>query len=246
VGQHGSWSCRVAPAGGAIRFETIAKPFGGHRVLTHLGPGDSRRYETAVAAVVPVIERRLSSAVVANRASPTSRGFRLEPWTEARSRFERSLRRAAGRSASAAFVGDVADCYGSMTPAIVHTALRRVGVPEEFLGAIARLLGSFEARGVRGLPIGPAPSAVLANAVLAAVDEALERAGSGHVFRWVDDVVVVASGVHEAARSARAFHDALEALGLAPAETKCAVLDDLACLPWRVLVSGAAASSPQP
>lgn len=243
---HESRSGSPGPGGGPIRFETLAKPHGGVRVLTHLGPEDAWRYQIAVAAAVPLIEHRLTSAAVAHRAFPTSRGFRLEPWGTARSRYERAVRGAADGQASAAFVGDVADCYGSMTPAIVLTTLRHVGASEEVVDTLATLLRGFEARGVRGLPIGPEPSAVLANAVLAPVDEALGRAGCGPVSRWVDDVVVLTGGVRAAHRAARAFETAVEALGLAPAEDKCRVLDDPRRQLRRAATSGAPAGSPPP
>ena len=56
-------------------------------------------------------------------------------------------------------------------------------------GDIEDLLTSLEGVGVRGLPVGPDASAVLANAVLAPVDRALREAGIDHL-RWVDDVVL--------------------------------------------------------
>ena len=42
-----------------------------------------------------------------------------------------------------------------------------------------------------GLPVGPEPSAVVANAVLTPVDRALSDAGIRHL-RWVDDLVLAA------------------------------------------------------
>jgi Reverse transcriptase (RNA-dependent DNA polymerase) len=44
-------------------------------------------------------------------------------------------------------------------------------------------------RGVRGLPVGPESSAILANAVLSEMDRAVRGTDARHL-RWVDDLVL--------------------------------------------------------
>jgi hypothetical protein len=206
----------------AIRSEVIAKPGGGTRLLTQLGQRDRWLFDRAVAAVVPVVERELASGVMANRARTGAPGVELRPWASARRRFRREVVAAAG-SSGAVFVGDVVDCYASISTVAVGRALADLGVEGDDVARVCDVLRSFEERGVRGLPVGPAPSAVLANAVLVPVDRALREAADGPVFRWVDDVVAFASGRRAAERIADAFHRTLEDAGLVAHPTKCRV-----------------------
>ena len=116
---------------------------------------------------------------------------------------------------------DVLDCYGSIRPRTVESALRRLRRGD--VAGVVRLLGRFEDAGVRGLPVGPDPSAILANAVLFGVDRALDRAGVRYV-RWVDDVALASSDEASAGRALAAAIEALDALGLALNDRKTRVL----------------------
>ena len=80
-------------------------------------------------------------------------------------------------------VADVRDCYASISP---ETLAELLG--PEAAHAIA-FLRRFHECGVRGLPIGPEPSAILANAVLSRLDDAIRRSGVRHL-RWVDDIAL--------------------------------------------------------
>jgi hypothetical protein len=71
-------------------------------------------------------------------------------------------------------------------------------VGPEAADAVA-VLRRFRDLGVRGLPVGPEPSAILANAVLVRLDDAIRGSGVRHL-RWVDDVVLW--GTAEDVRSA--------------------------------------------
>ena len=204
----------------------VPKAGGGIRTLTVLGPRDLRRYEAAVAAVVPAVERSLGDVAVANRARPVAAGLRIEPWPRARDRYRRQVASATTGPFRAAFVGDVRDCYGSITHGEVSRALRCIGAHEDDVRAVVEMLRGFEERGVHGLPIGPQPSAVLANAVLAPVDRAVAGAVDGPVLRWVDDVVAFATDRQRARRAADVFGQTLVELGLAPHESKSMTIDD--------------------
>ena len=164
----------------------------------------------------------------------------LEPWTMARARYERAVRAAGSGRGRAWFVGDVADCYGSITPPVVGRALRSMGVDPSLTGRIERMLRSFEERGVRGLPVGPAPSAVLANAVLASVDDAVARAAGSPVLRWVDDVVVVGACPARARAAEETYERSLRALGLRPHPVKTGVVEGRPDMP--LAASGAPAA----
>ena len=146
------------------RLRAEPKPGGGLRWIARLDPADELAYRLAVGGLVPAIEATLGPGVMANRV--LARGSRswtmLEPWRPARRTFRRALARlAAGHDMVA--MTDVQDCFGSIGPLAVGRSLR--GLPRKDVAGILRLLDRFETGGVRGLPIGPDPSAILANAV---------------------------------------------------------------------------------
>lgn len=201
--------------GGAVsRLRAVPKPGGGIRWLVTLSAADGLAYRLAVARLVPAIERVLGPGVVANRV--VGRGSRawtvLEPWRPAREAFRLTLARL-GASYEGVTMTDVRDCFGSIGPVAVERSLR--GLPRDDVVRVLRLLDRFEAEGVRGLPIGPNPSAILANVVLSAVDRSIGSAGASHL-RWVDDVAIAARNEAGLRRALQAACEALEALGLEP------------------------------
>jgi hypothetical protein len=101
---------------------------------------------------------------------------------------------------------------------------------------VVSFLRRLEAIGIVGLPVGPEPSPVLANAVLAAVDRSLAAFGITHL-RWVDDVVAVAAGPVEAERVLAIVRTALEPVGLELNERKTRVVVDPSTLPADTTVS---------
>jgi hypothetical protein len=188
---------------GPIRWGRQAKPGGGERRIARLDPFDDETYRRLVARIVPRIEGSLGSGVIANRAT---RDARLRPWPGARRAWRRALRAAATREDDVvAIAGDVRDCYGSVR----DRALAPLEVDDE-LSAFLRALWD---RGVDGLPVGPDPSAILANGILAIADREAAAAGCRPI-RWVDDVVFVAAGRRTAQRAFDAWRRALEGLGL--------------------------------
>jgi hypothetical protein len=132
--------------------------------------------------------------------------------------------RTLGRPPGVIVIADIRDCYASIRPGLVATALRGLGCDRAQVKALEGLLSSFEDRSVPGLPVGPDPSAILANAVLASIDRALTEKGVPHV-RWVDDLFI---GTGDR-RSARRVIDLLRAvatgLGLGLAEEKTRIVD---------------------
>src|SRR5262249_62407873 len=83
----------------------------------------------------------------------------------------------------------------------------RVG-PE--LDAFLRALAD---AGVRGVAVGPDPSAILANAILAIADREAAAAGC-RAIRWVDDVLLVAAGRRSAMRAFDTWRRTPAELGL--------------------------------
>jgi hypothetical protein len=191
------------------------------RLLTVLEPGAATSYEAAVAVLVPFIERSLSASVVANRATLVSSvppSLRLEPWQAARQRFAREAGRLV-RFAGAMLVADVRSCYASIGSQMVSRRLLVLGCPHPEIGVIRSLIESFQGAGVPGLPIGPDPSAVLANAVLSEMDESLASLGAEHL-RWVDDFFVFTPNAEAALAAHAALRRALRRVGLELADEK--------------------------
>lgn len=213
-------------ADASVRLVAEPKP-GGVRWLARLDPPTAAAYATALAPFVPAIERALPPSVVANRVEAVQTdppAIRLEPWKPARARFRRLVREAA-RGAGAALMADVRNCYGSITATAVVEALRRIGTSGIDPAPIVGILERLSSLGVRGLPIGPEPSAVLANAVLLGADRALAAAGLAHV-RWVDDVVLFVRDRAEADRALQVLARELAGVGLDLAPEKTKVLVD--------------------
>jgi hypothetical protein len=197
----------------------MPKRGGGVRWITRLDPADDAAYRAAVTPLVGRIERPLGPEVLSSRAVIAGSRWGSAPWRPARARW-RSVLRAAVTTAlpgTVFVVTDVRDCYGSIAPETIASLLGPAATD-----AVA-LLRRFRDEGVRGLPIGPAASAVLANAALGELDASIRAAGVPHV-RWVDDVVVwgARSDVRRALRSLRSTAGAI---GLELHEGKTIVLD---------------------
>jgi hypothetical protein len=214
------------PTGPVARIEPSRRPGGGVRWMTALLPGAATAYVGAVWQVAHSLEPRLGPRVLANRVAGA--GLALEAWPRAHGRWRRHLRAGlADPQTRAVATADVRDCYASVTPGALVARLRTLGVAPHRIHALLRLLERFGEDGVRGLPVGPEASAVLANLVLQAVDDELAAADIRYL-RWVDDVVVFARGTREAARALGAIERALDGLGLRLNEAKCIVMVDRA------------------
>lgn len=115
-------------------------------------------------------------------------------------------------------MADVRDCYGSISPETIAALLG-----PEAAHAIA-VLRRLHDRGVRGLPIGPEPSGILANAVLSEMDRAIRRTGARHL-RWVDDLILWGAYA-DVGRALDTLGDSVARMGLELHETKTRLLAD--------------------
>ena len=221
----------------APRIARLPAPNGRLRLFTFLDERDSARYCRAVSRVVDVVERALGPGIHADRTVKAS--LTQEPWRWARRRFHRHLVQAVvDRSPSNSFLvrTDVRNYFGSIRPASVEEALRFLGGGRRDVSAVRDLLDRFAGAGVPGLPVGPAPSGVLAGAVLAATDSALALDG-GAVFRWVDDYVVLTRSERHAERALRILKESLAEAGLEIAPEKTAVLPAAPSIPFDLSAS---------
>jgi Reverse transcriptase (RNA-dependent DNA polymerase) len=197
------------------------------REVTVLHPTLAARYTELVSSVALRVDGALSPSVAANRVAVASldpprlvlRSFRGE-----RIAFGRLLAGLARRTPCLLFA-DVRECYRSIAPGVVGSSLRALGCGGSSVDAIVAFLRGLRELGVEGLPVGPDPSAVLANAVLSEVDRALERLGPPHV-RWVDDLVVGVDGSIGAARALEVTREALDRVGLRLNDAKTRVVLD--------------------
>ncbi|MEX2457788.1 MAG: RNA-directed DNA polymerase [Actinomycetota bacterium] len=170
----------------APRTYTIPKPGGGTRLMAELTPRDALVWRRLAAEAGPLIEPRLGPEVLGNRWDPGS--ARLRPFRPALS----AARAAAHRlvmEAGAVLRTDVQGCYGSIRPDALRASLERARVERGVARAAARSVEAWTGFGVPGLPVGPEPSALFANAVLAPVDATL-RTARIRFLRWVDDYLL--------------------------------------------------------
>lgn len=207
------------------------------RRLTVLGPTAAAEYAAAVGAVALAVELALGDRVHGGRVA-TLEPLAIEPWWEARARHRRiALDRMLG--ASVALRLDIADCYRSIAPGRVDEALADVGCPPQDIARVLGFLGRTAAAGIPGLPVGPEPSVVLANAVLRGLDDAV---GEGaRYLRWYDDLLVLAPRMSTALRVEESLATAAEGLGLRlhPGKRRVAVG---ASAIRRLIVSGSTTS----
>lgn len=218
----------------------------GVRWLALLDPADHAELRAVVGRLAARIEPTLGPAVLANR-SAGGPVLRLEPWRTARRRWWRAVTRLA-REPGVLLAADVRDCYPAIAAGVVEETLLRMGCHPTEVGSLRRLLLEFRRQGVPGLPVGPEPSGVLANAVLARVDRALGEEGC-RFLRWVDDLLVLARDRPHAERVLERLRAALRDLGLALAEEKTRVAEgprDRAALIRTGVASARGTSAPGP
>jgi hypothetical protein len=207
------------------------------RSLDALDPVLGRALHSATAQVAATVEGRLSHGVMADRLldpsrlSPDGRRW-LSPWTTARTRFARSAAQLAAGSIVART--DVRNCFRSIRPDPVCRSLEALGCAPSEVRRVGNVLVRLQSREVFGLPIGPAASTVLANAVLSRADEALV----GLPFlRWVDDYLLFADTESRAQHGLCRLTDVLGEMGLslAPEKTSIGACDlavSAACGRW--------------
>lgn len=223
-----------------IRWDVVPKPGGGTRRLVVLTRADELAFARSVAGAAPAICQAMGSESHANRlvAWDPARGPILEPWRRARRRWQRQVL-LFGSDARYVAVSDVRACYASITPDVMTALLRALGAPEASVNEIGSWLRVLRDEGVEGLPVGPAASALLADAVLTAGDDAIRATGAAHV-RWVDDVTIFASDAPTRATALEALRRAWDSLGLELHEGKTALLDEPV---GEALLLGAASNS---
>jgi reverse transcriptase-like protein len=208
-----------------IRWREVPKSGGGVRRVVVLNRADGSAFARSVAGGARAIHLAVGGESHANRvvAWDPIRGPILEPWRHARRRWEREVRRL-GSDARCVAVTDVRACYPSISAGVLMDRLRALGAPETGVREIGSWLRVLHDAGVDGLPVGPAASALLADAVLSAGDDAIRATGATHI-RWVDDVAIFARDARSRAAAFEALRRTWGSLGLEVHEGKTALFE---------------------
>lgn len=191
-----------------------------------LSDRDDGRWYRLAGRVAEVVEPKLPGSVLANRA--------VGPWPSWGPRalapaLAAARRRAPRLGGAVVLRTDVADCYPSVRPPVVFAALTGLGVPDRVARDAADLVDGWGSEGSPGLPVGPAGSAVIANAVLASADAAL---GPHPFLRWVDDYLVGVPSERAALDVLDRLQEALARLDLRLAPAKTAVVEAGPTVRW--------------
>ncbi len=218
----------MAPTAGPYRVDPIysfwgPKPRGGVRRFALLSSRDAAAWEGLTGRVASALEPRLYRGVVANRALFTPNGWRLES-TEVALRRARTL----APNQGVALHTDVEEFYASVDPSIVARCLGEADVSAEDARRAGTMLEGWGEAGYPGLPVGPPGSAILANAVLRAVDEVV---GSPFL-RWVDDYVIPIPTEKAAAEVLERIDTRLTSLGLRRSAAKTDIREGLGGVAW--------------
>ena len=173
---------------------------------------DRVAYQALVSVVLPATDAALSPRVYSSRAT-----FR-PPYL-----FKRSTKQWVGWhrrvaeevKAGAAWVAktDVSAYFESIDHDILFKELATVGVPETILRPLRELLKAWSRTPGRGLPQGPNASRALGNFYLAAVDRVMLDHNVNY-WRYMDDVMIVASTKAEAVAGMRIFERECRKRGL--------------------------------
>jgi Reverse transcriptase (RNA-dependent DNA polymerase) len=185
-----------------------------------LSARDGRAWSAVARRAAPAVEAAMDARVLANRVVGRAPRIRLEALGTALDR-ARTASRDLAHGAEAVLRTDVAAFYPSVDPATLTRCLRRVGVEAAVADRAADLMEGWSGLGYPGLPIGPPGSAVLANAVLAAVDDRLTDV---RWLRWVDDYLIALSDEAVAPAVIDRLDEGLDAVGLRRSEAKTVVV----------------------
>jgi Reverse transcriptase (RNA-dependent DNA polymerase) len=192
---------------------------------------DAIRWHGLAGRVGLVLEPRLGSEVMANRSRHGPGGWRPAELGHA---LRQARGAARGVGAPLLLRSDVEAFYTSVTPSVLVACLVRVGVEVPDAMLAAGLLDGWGSEGYAGLPIGPPGSAVLANAVLGAADDALRPLP---FVRWVDDYLIGCRNEAEAASALDRLDEALASLGLIRSRGKTELEERPMHLRWLATAS---------
>ncbi|OBR47204.1 RNA-directed DNA polymerase [Paraburkholderia tropica] len=162
------------------------KARGGYRVVHQLEPLDSIVYVALVHAVAPEIsESRMGPDVACSYRINVDRSS----FFVGGSGFSRYRQQCEKLSAEYKYVltTDISDFYNQIYLHRVCNAIELVSDTKSAGTEIERFITRLNNKASQGIPVGPAPSVVLAEAVMMDVDQHIAHQGFDHV-RYVDDI----------------------------------------------------------
>jgi hypothetical protein len=172
-----------------------------YRAATQLDPLDSVIFTALIHQFGQSVEARRRAvseqSVFSYRFSPSVNGDLYEsgdPWNH----FWSACFIQAS-SATAILAVDIADYYNQIYHHVIENQLNESGFPNQITKWLLRLLETVSAKVSRGIPVGPHPAHLLAEASLIPIDNSLSARGI-RFCRFVDDIVIFATG-KDAART---------------------------------------------
>ncbi|MGH2678298.1 MAG: RNA-directed DNA polymerase [Actinomycetota bacterium] len=185
---------------------------------------DAGRWRQVGQRVAGVLEPILGRRVLAGRSVRSGGEWRREALGPALRRAHVAAEQLMAGS-SLIVRADVRDFYPSIDPSTLYRCLRRVGLPAEDANTASGILEAWGSDGYPGLPVGPPASAVLSNAILVPIDEALS---DGPWLRWCDDLLIGVRSVADADQVLDRLDLELAGLGLERSGPKTHVLEGTA------------------
>lgn len=171
------------------RAMTIAKPRGGFRVVHQLEPVDAVIYTALAYEIAMSIE---SARIAAPERVACSYRFDVADgsffaggsgWTDFQSKTEELV-----GSFSHVLVTDITDFYNQIYLHRLNNAIESANPAlKPFAGEIENFLLTLNSKSSQGVPVGPAASIIMAEAVMIDVDLFLRSQGVEHT-RYVDDI----------------------------------------------------------
>ncbi|WP_341909363.1 RNA-directed DNA polymerase [Polaromonas sp. YR568] len=180
------------------RAMTIGKPKGGFRVVHQLEPLDAVIYTALAYEAAPSIENARIDAsekvACSYRFNVANGSFFSEGsgWADYESRTEELL-----AEFSHVLVTDITDFYNQIYLHRLNNAIESSNPAlKPFAVEIENFLLTLNSKSSQGVPVGPAASIVMAEAVLIDVDNFLRAQGVAHT-RYVDDIRLFANSPRE-------------------------------------------------
>lgn len=175
----------------------------GFRIATQLDPLDFLLYAAAVYEIGSDIEAarvaRRENVVFSYRFAPRPDGRIFDPRVNYRTFTDQSRHRCGGPLVTHVAVTDIADFYSKIYHHPLENALALAAPGKPHVTALTRFLSNWSSRVSHGIPIGNAPSRLLAELAISDVDQSLLGAQIDFV-RYNDDYRIFTQSREEAYR----------------------------------------------
>lgn len=196
VGQVANSDLSAFPPGSCRRF-IVPKDEVSYRQATQLDPQDSIILSALVFQFGQKIEslRLPATQVFSYRFNPTQ----LDGLYSSKTAWNDFWTAAANQAAKFSHIlyCDIADFYNQVYHHTVENQLISAGLPNQAIKWIVSLLESTTAGVSRGVPVGPHPIHLIAEATLIPIDNSLKAAGV-RFLRYADDIVIFCKSDREA------------------------------------------------